>query len=207
MSEELATGTDFTLANHGLKPAPTEPGSAEPETYGAGIEGALVAANDLTLERGSSETEPVERFLEWKTGSKAGERVDLKAERMSLTTEQAAKTLTEVHRTEDAIEAHSNLSELQREADLARAQLGGPEHVDGLAKLQAKALLEAEINAEAEAALMAAQPEGGEQPSTGIDADFAALLERKPQLRAQLEAPFQQAERPHVRPLRVQRHK
>lgn len=54
---------------------------------------------------------------------------------------------------------------------------------------------------------MAAQPEGGEQPSTGIDADFAALLERKPQLRAQLEAPFQQAERPHVRPLRVQRHK
>lgn len=138
MSEELATGTDFTLANHGLKPAPTEPGSAEPETYGAGIEGALVAANDLTLERGSSETEPVERFLEWKTGSKAGERVDLKAERMSLTTEQAAKTLTEVHRTEDAIEAHSNLSELQREADLARAQLGGPEHVDALPSYRPK---------------------------------------------------------------------
>ena len=56
MSEELATGTDFTLANHGLKPAPTEPESAEPETYGAGIEGVLEAANDLTRERGSSET-------------------------------------------------------------------------------------------------------------------------------------------------------
>ena len=63
MSEELATGTDFTLANHGLKPAPTEPGlPAEPKRMAPALRAPLMAANDLTRERGSSETEPVERF-------------------------------------------------------------------------------------------------------------------------------------------------
>ena len=124
MSEaELATGHEFVEASHGLKPAPTEPTPAEPATYGPGIEGIMDAGNDLTRERGSSETEPVERFLEWKSGSKAGQRVDLKAEGFSLTPEQAAKTLSEIHRTEDAIEAHGNLAKLAAEVDLARAQV------------------------------------------------------------------------------------
>ena len=94
MSEDLATGTDFTVANHGLKPAPTEPAPAEPEQYGGGFEELKRASNDLTAERGTPDEPPlVKRILEWRTGDKAGQTVDLKAERMSLTPEQAAKTL------------------------------------------------------------------------------------------------------------------
>ena len=162
MSEEL-TGHDFVEANHGLKPAPTEPVSAEPATYGPGIQGIMDAGNDLTRERGTSDEPPlVKRNLEWRTGEKAGQTVDLKAERFSLTPEAAAKTLSEAHRTEDAMEVHANLSELQREVDLARAQLAGPEHVDALAKLQAQALLEAESKAHAEPS--GAQPQPADAP-------------------------------------------
>jgi hypothetical protein len=73
LSEELATGHEFVEASHGLKPAPIEPEPAEPSTYGPGIEGVREAANDLSCERQPPDSdEPVERYLEWKIGSKAG---------------------------------------------------------------------------------------------------------------------------------------
>ena len=104
--------------------------------------------------------EPVERFLEWKTGPKAGQRVDLKAERMSLTPEQAAKTLSEVHRTEDAIEAHANLSELQREVDLARHQVAAAQQPQTDAQQSAQAETPQPIDSP--------QPEAGEAPPSGL---------------------------------------
>lgn len=185
MSEELATGHDFVEANHGLKPAPTEPEQPEPKTY-SGDRGLIDAANDLTAERGTSEQEPIERHLEWKTGHRAGERVDMKAERFSLSAEQAAKTLSEVHRNEDARDLNPLLNDLAHEVDLARAQASGrPDPVQEAPP----------VNEFTPEQPDSPQAEAGTEPSTpGIDPDFAKLLSEKPQLRAQLEAPFQQAE-------------
>ena len=180
MSEaEPLTGHAAVEQGQGYKPAPTEPTPAEPTTYGSGIQGVMDAGNDLTRERGSSETEPVERFLEWKSGSKAGQRVDLKAERMSLTAEAAAKTLSEVHRTEDAMEAHANLSELQREVDLARHQVAAAQ----------QPLPDAQQSAQAETPqpIDSPQPEAGEAPPSGLSPKVAAAL-ADPEIRQAIEA-------------------
>ena len=178
------TGSDFTLANSGLTKATTESAPAEPATYGPGIKGAMDAANDLTRERGSSETEPVERFLEYKTGSRAGERVDLKKERMSLTPEAAARTLTDVHRAETELELRPQLIDLADAVDDARLSL----NADGQPKQPQQTPPVADATP---AQPDAPQPESGSEPSTpGMDPDFAALLERKPQLRQQLQAEY-----------------
>ena len=185
MSEtELPTGHDFVEANHGLKPAPTEPETPEPEQYGGGFEELKRAANDHTAERGPSESEPVERFLEWKTGSKAGQRVDLKAEHMSLTPEQAAKTLSEVHRTEDAIEVHANLSELQREVDLARYQVA-----TGAIPQDAQ---QQPAQSETPPPIDSPQPEAIEHPS-GLSPKVVAALS-DPEIRQAIEPALQQSE-------------
>ena len=183
-TEEL-TGKAGIEASHGLKPAPTEPTPAEPATYGSGIQGVMDAGNDLTRERGSSETEPVERFLEWKTGSKAGQRVDLKAERMSLTPEQAAKTLSEAHRTEDAIEVHANLSELQREVDLARHQVAAAQ--------QPQPDTQQSAQAETPQPIDSPQPEAGDAPPSGLSPKVQAAL-ADPEIRQLIEQPYQAAE-------------
>ena len=181
-SEQLPTGKASIEASHGITPAPISPEPAEPSTYGPGIEGVREAANDLSRERQPPDSdEPVERFLEWKSGPKAGQRVDLKAEHMSLTAETAAKTLSEVHRTEDAIEAHTNLSELAREVDLARSQLAGQPPPDA-------PVADATTAQPAEAP----QPEYGEQPS-GLDPEVSAALQN-PKVRAAIEASVAPAE-------------
>lgn len=186
MSDELPTGADFTLASHGLKPAPTEPEFAEPATYGAGIEGVREAANSLSRERtppGSEE--PIERHLEWKSGEKRGQRVNMEAERFSLTPKQAAQTLTEVHRTEDAIEAHANLSALAADVDLTRAHFGVQQPLDAQQTAQS----------ETPPPIDSPQAEAGTEPSTpGMDPDFAALLAKKPALREQLLREYGQVE-------------
>ena len=185
MSEtEEPTGSDFTLANAGLTRAPTEPVAAEPATYGPGINGAMDAANDLTRERGSSETEPVERHLEWKTGEKRGQRVDLKKERMSLSVDQAAKTLSEVHRTEDAIEANENLRNLANEVDYARLVTAGVSPSDAQQQTEQAETPQAQPDAP--------QPESIEQPS-GLDPEVSAALQN-PKVRAVLEPALQQSE-------------
>ena len=183
MSEELATGHEFVEASHGLKPAPIEPEPAEPSTYGPGIEGVREAANDLSRERQPPDSdEPVERYLEWKIGSKAGQRVNLKDAGFSLTPETAAQTLSAVHEAERNLELEPHLANLANEVDLARSQLAG----------QQPQTEQQPAQAEAPQPIDSPQPESAEQPS-GLDPEVSAALQN-PKVRAVIEASVAPAE-------------
>jgi hypothetical protein len=194
LSEEL-TGHDFVEANHGLKPAPTEPTPAESETFGPGIQGVMDAGNSLTRERGgSTEQEPIERHLEWKSGEKRGQRVDMKAERFSLSPESAAQTLTEVHKAEAEMELRPQLENLAAEVDLARYQVaaGATGHAEA-------PVADASPSQPDAAQSESPQPEYGEQPS-GLDPEVSAALQN-PKVRAVIEAavaPAEQARQQYV---------
>ena len=186
MSEELPTGSDFTLANAGLTPAPIAPETPEPETFGPGIEGVREAANQLSRERPApGSEEPIKRTLEWRTGSRAGQTVDLQKERYSLTPEAAAKTLSQVHREEDAIEANANLQALAADVDATRAWAAGQQQPD---PQQQPAQAEAPQQPSE-----APQPEASasEQPS-GLGPKLQAALQ-DPEIRQAFEAPYQAA--------------
>ena len=182
MSEtEEATGADFTLANAGLTRAPTEPQAPEPKVYGSGIDEIKRAANDHTAERGwSDEAPPIKRELQWQRGEKAGQIADLKKERMSLTPEAAAKTLTEAHRLDDQAELDPQLRDLAAEVDYARAVNAG---AAGLHEQPAQS-----------AQPDAPQPESVEQPPIdGIDPEVSKALQN-PKIRGVIEQVAQQAE-------------
>jgi hypothetical protein len=161
----------------------TEPAAEEPKTYGPGDAGITEAANDLTRSRGHGTETPIDKseYIEKETAS---------GKKYSVSSEQAAKDLSQYHREQAEAAALPDLANLQQEVDLARA-VWGP---DGRQKIDPQVIQDALQAGQQSPQAEAPQPESseiGEQPASGLSPKIQAAL-ADPEIRAFAEQQLSQ---------------
>jgi hypothetical protein len=186
MSDETEPlGAAATAAAQSYPPMP-EPTSDEPARTYENDEGLRQAARDLGDARAAASTEPPDDKLYFKAQPQ-DERPQY-----SISPEKAAASVSDYHANNEKQNVDAHLQELQREVDLARAAYNGDLSPTEAAAKWREAKGQPEIPPVQPDAPQP-QAEVADQPVNGVDPDLAKLLETKPHVREQLEAPLRQA--------------